>query len=211
MVHNIRRFKGSGVRVKPSKVQTIEMGGDSAQWDSVAPEYLNAKGGAINRDSDGYVGCHYTNNTARNNIVKSKVARDADYVYFYVECADKLTNPAKKNWMTLYIDADRDKNTGWEGYDIVVNRTAPRGGETIIEKHQRTLDGNTYTWTKLGKAKIDIKENSLVIAVPRNLFDEGGLNFEFKWSDNMQDANIMDFYKNGDCAPMGRFNYLFKE
>lgn len=211
MVHNIRRFKGSGVRTKPSAIKTIDICGDNAQWDDVAPEYRNAKGGAINRDSDGYVGYHYTNDTARNNIVKSKVARDGDYVYFYVECADKLTAPAASNWMTLYIDADRSKATGWEGYDIAINRNAPANGVTAIEKHQRTLDGNTFTWSTIGEAKIDIKDNSLVIAVQRDLFGEGGLNFEFKWSDNMQDANIMDFYKNGDCAPMGRFNYLFKE
>jgi hypothetical protein len=38
------------------------------------------------------------------------------------------------------------------------------------------------------------------------------LNFEFKWSDNMQeDGNIMDFYVNGDVAPAGRFNYIYKE
>ena len=38
------------------------------------------------------------------------------------------------------------------------------------------------------------------------------LDFEFKWSDNMQDeGNIMDFYVNGDAAPGGRFNYVYTE
>ena len=32
---------------------------------------------------------------------------------------------------------------------------------------------------------------------------------EFKWSDNMQDRDVMDFYVNGDCAPMGRLNYTY--
>jgi hypothetical protein len=37
--------------------------------------------------------------------------------------------------------------------------------------------------------------------------DADQLNFEFKWSDNMQeDDNIMDFYANGDVAPGRRFN-----
>ena len=40
----------------------------------------------------------------------------------------------------------------------------------------------------------------------------GKLDFEFKWSDNMQEAgNILDFYVNGDVAPGGRFNFLYKE
>ena len=39
----------------------------------------------------------------------------------------------------------------------------------------------------------------------------GKLNFEFKWNDNMQKPCVMDFYVNGSTAPMGRFNYLYKE
>ena len=32
----------------------------------------------------------------------------------------------------------------------------------------------------------------------------------FKWSDNMQtDGDIMDFYNNGDVAPLGRFKYQY--
>ena len=38
----------------------------------------------------------------------------------------------------------------------------------------------------------------------------GALDFEFKWSDNMQEeGNILDFYVNGDCAPGGRFNFVY--
>ena len=211
MVHNIRRFKGSSVRAKVSDKKTIDIRRGKEQWRDVSPEYLNAKGGAINRDCEGYVGCYYTNDTARNNIVKAKVARDDDYVYFYAECGDKLTKSEGDGWMTLYIDADRNKDTGWEGYDIAINRQNPRGGYTTIEKQIRTLDGdNTYTWEKIGKAAISVKNNTVMIAVPKDIFGEK-LNFEFKWSDNMQNADVMDFYKNGDCAPMGRFNYLFKE
>ena len=32
--------------------------------------------------------------------------------------------------------------------------------------------------------------------------------FEFKWSDNMQEDNPLDWYVNGDAAPGGRFNYV---
>ena len=60
--------------------------------------------------------------------------------------------------------------------------------------------------------KLHVKGNTLTLSVPRALMHtEGKLNFEFKWSDNMQAKNIMDFYENGDTAPLGRFNYLYKE
>jgi len=36
------------------------------------------------------------------------------------------------------------------------------------------------------------------------------LNFEFKWSDNMQQEDPMDWYLNGDVAPEGRLNYIYQ-
>ena len=36
------------------------------------------------------------------------------------------------------------------------------------------------------------------------------LDFEFKWSDNMQEDNPMDWYVNGDVAPESRFNFVYK-
>jgi len=37
------------------------------------------------------------------------------------------------------------------------------------------------------------------------------IDIEFKWNDNMQEnGNIMDFYVNGDTAPGGRFNFIYK-
>jgi hypothetical protein len=54
----------------------------------------------------------------------------------------------------------------------------------------------------------------MMLRIPRELLGVNGetLNFEFKWSDNMQDeGNLMDFYVNGDVAPGGRFNYVFSE
>lgn len=40
------------------------------------------------------------------------------------------------------------------------------------------------------------------------------LDFEFKWSDNSQvdeEGDIMNFWINGDAAPIGRFNYRYAE
>ena len=53
-----------------------------------------------------------------------------------------------------------------------------------------------------------------MLRIPRAVLgvEDQPLNFEFKWSDNMQEeGNIMDFYVNGDVAPGARFNYVFCE
>jgi len=78
----------------------------------------------------------------------------------------------------------------------------------IIEKSD-----NTWNWSKVGEAQYRVNEKTLVVKIPRsvlNATDDKLLDFEFKWSDNMQEeGNIMDFYVNGDVAPSGRFNYHY--
>jgi hypothetical protein len=57
-----------------------------------------------------------------------------------------------------------------------------------------------------------IENNKLMIAVPRTFpLLTNTLDFEFKWTDNMQAEDPMDWYINGDAAPGGRFNYVYKE
>lgn len=211
MVHNIRRFKGASGRAKTSEPKSINIGGSLRQWNDVSPVYLNNKGSAVNRDWDGYGTTHYQNDSARNNIVKAQVTRDDQNIYFMAQTADKLTSPEGEGWMTLYINSDRTQN-GWNGYDFVINRMCPKQGKASVEAYVPTAEKNSYTWKNIGSAKIRIKDNAVVIEIPRTVFgDISKLNFEFKWSDNMQSHDIMDFYANGDCAPLGRFNYLYKE
>ena len=113
--------------------------------------------------------------------------------------------------MTVFIDRDRSKATGWEGYDIAINRTAPVNGITAVEAYEPTADPKSFTWKKIGEAEIRVEGNKIMYKVPRGLISDKKLDFEFKCSDNMVNADAMDFYENGSSAPLGRFNYLFKE
>jgi hypothetical protein len=52
-----------------------------------------------------------------------------------------------------------------------------------------------------------------MIAIPRKALGlgDGPLEFEFKWADNIQnEGRIEEFTLNGDVAPPGRFNYLYR-
>ncbi len=50
-----------------------------------------------------------------------KVTFDATYIYFYAETHNVITSYTDDNWMMLFIDSDQNKDTGWEGYDYLVN------------------------------------------------------------------------------------------
>jgi len=207
LIDNVRRFKGMAAPDTVSGSKTIEMG-NIASWADVKPEFLSYKGNVMHRNHPGQgSSLVYTNTTGRNDIISAKVARDASYIYFNVQTADVLTGKTDPKWMRLFIDIDRNKSTGWEGYDFIVNRTSP-GDSATIEKSQ-----NTWNWQKAGSAAYVIDGKSLVLKIKHSVLginDGDVINFEFKWSDNMQeDGNIMDFYVNGDVAPGGRFNYVY--
>jgi hypothetical protein len=208
LIDNVRKFKGLDPPTKVSAAKTIKIG-KANEWDNVLPQFKHYAGNTMHRDHRGRYSEYYTNNTGRNDIVDARVARDKDNVFFYVETAEKLSPSTDRNWMMLFIDIDRDKSTGWNGYDYVINRINPKNNKAVIEKN---IAGR-WEWESVGSAPISIQNNRLEIAVSRSLLKLEGqpVNFEFKWNDNMQEnGNIMDFYVNGDSAPGGRFNFVYK-
>ena len=91
----------------------------------------------------------------------------------------------------------------------MINRIAPSAEEVVVE---RATSG--VTWQRAGKASYSVSENCMEVAIPMELLGlTSGVEFalEFKWADNMQNDNdVYEFYLNGDSAPQGRFNYVYK-
>jgi hypothetical protein len=209
LIDQVRKFKGMTAPEKISAAKTIKIG-KADGWAEVTPSYKHYKGNTMHRDHRGRYDQYYKNTTGRNDIVGAKVARDAEKVYFYVETAEALTPQTDRNWMMLFIDADRDKSTGWNGYDFIVNRVSPKGEKVMVEKNV----GNRWEWTSAAETKFAVNSNRLELEIPKSVLRLSGkaVNIEFKWNDNMQDnGNIMDFYVNGDTAPGGRFNFVYSE
>lgn len=200
MVDAIRKFKGTKEIPVASEPKSININSLS-DWQGVSPVYLNNEG-TYTRNCKGFSNATYTNDTARNNVIKSLAARDSENLYFYAECPVEITAPSGSAWMKLYIDKDRNHATGWEGYDFVVNSPTPGAVSA--------LDANGLM-TEIGKAEYALSGSTLSVKIPRALVDmTGELSFEFKWVDNAE-GDIMNFYVDGNSAPMGRFNYIYIE
>ena len=205
LVANIRRFKGTAKLPKASAPKTIDLKAGEEQWAKVAPVYMNPKGSTPPRSYPGFgATLKYQNLTGRNDIIEARVARDEENLYFYAKCSDKIVGTDTDNCMVLYLDLDRSKETGWEGYELRIC-----GKE--LQKSEKAFE-----WTKVGTVKKQIKGDFVQIAVPKKLLGLGdSFDIEFKWSDNaftnpdFKD-NVMDFYVNGVTAPIGRFNFRYK-
>ena len=209
MVANIRRFKG--VRTQPDykNIATMEIDGNFGDWSSIPSYYKDDIGDPAKRDAAG-IGRdnYYTNDTGRNDFKDIKVARDDKNVYFYVETEGDISPYTDKAWMNLFISTGYERN--WEGYDFVLNRTGVRDGMTTLERSQ-----GGWNWKTVNSSiPYKVTGNQMEIAIPLSdlHLNSENVNFEFKFSDNMQEeGDALDFYINGDCAPNSRFSYVYSE
>ena len=206
MVQNIRQYKGSRVLEAAFEQWAIDIKGDLGQWFIVGPEYRDYQGDTVDRDHFSYVGdFRYVNTSGRNDFVTCKVSSDPEYLYFYAECAENITAPEGTNWMNLFIDADCNGETGWYGYDFILNRSQS-GDKVSVE---RFVGNDTWELEGIGEAEYDLRGNVLQIKVARSLMSLGET-FDFKWADNsVADGNVMQFLDLGDTAPNDRFNYRY--
>lgn len=203
----VRRYKGVAEPVAAGPERTIDLNGGFDQWKQVESSYFDHVGDTYHRDSPGnFAAGPYVNRTGRNDIVESKVARDDRFVYFYVRTADPLTPHTDPLWMLLFIDADGDHSTGWEGYDLLVNESLHDGRRTGVRTYGRD------DWGKPAMIDYRYEGNELMVAVPRKFFGSGKLSFDFHWADGIQKlGDIDEFLLNGDQAPSRRANYHFEE
>ena len=208
-VINLRTYKGSRAIESAFGQRTIDINGSAGQWYEVGPEYRDYAGDVTHRTSPGHVGGlengMYVNFSGRNDIVTAKVSSDAQYLYFYAECAEDITSPEGARWMNLFINADCDDATGWHGYDFMINR-AQKDGYVSIEKFVGT---DTWAFQSVGSASYTLCGKILQIKADRTLLCIDGT-FDFKWADNsVPTGDIMEFLDRGDAAPNGRYNYRY--
>ena len=208
MAQNVRKYKGARPIPEVKGLSPKQIDGEFSDWQEATVEYRDTIGDTIGRDYPGYGGLHFKNDSGRNDIVTSKVAVDENHVYFYVETDKPLTAHTDNNWMLLLIDADQDPDTGWYGYDYLINK------EDVDSEISTLLSYNPDTpskpWVMKAKIKYSYLGNQLELAVPRKFFGStvDTLSFDFHWSDNPADLkDPISLCVNGDSAPNRRFNY----
>ena len=207
MVQNIRRYKD--VRDIPVShgLSRVSVDGSFADWDAVDIVFRDTRGDVIHRDHDGYGDLHYTDISGRNDIVASRVAVNRRNVCFEVETAAPLTSAAEPAWMILFIDADADASTGWNGCDYLVRRGDADEDCLTLYRYERT------EWESVCAVPYTVDGNRLELAIPRKAIEAKGkaVTFNFKWSDNPTDSDdFLSVVTTGDTAPNRRFFYRFR-
>ncbi len=209
MINGIRRYKGTRPVPAAGTPVTIAKFED---WDKVTPEFRDDRFDTSHRNHFGWgrIG-PLANTTGRNDIVTAKVSRDAENLYFLVSARKPLTPGIGENWMELFLALDglpKDA-LSWEGYHCRLHLDQNDKNAYVIE---RSLGG--WKWRQLGKCSLKQDAYNLMLTVPRTYLgpnyagDEFSL--RFKWSDNRQTKNAIDWLQHGDAAPNARFQYRYR-
>ncbi|NDP22956.1 MAG: T9SS type A sorting domain-containing protein, partial [Paludibacter sp.] len=204
LISNIRKYKGMAAPQVYSTLATKTIDGNFNEWSTVTPVYQDPMGDVMHRNFAGYdPTVTYTNTTGRNDILESRATYDDNNLYFYVKTVANITVYTDPNWMLLFIDTDRNKATGWEGYDYVVNLGVTSSTQSTLKKW------NGSSWTNPVTIPYNLTGNQMELSIPRTAI---GLStqFYFHWADNPQQLNdITSFFTDGESAPDRRFNYDF--
>ena len=206
MAGYIRQYKGIGAVTQASGQVSIDLASNAA-WENVGPVYGDNVGDVAWRHEGGYFSnLTYVNHTGRNDLVSAKVSQDTDFLYFTVTAARDIIVDDGANWMNLYIDLDNNPATGWEGYDLALNRA--RDG------HYVSVESLAEGWSgkHVGQALYTVNGNRMTIRLAKSTVGISGQvsTLCFKWADNSTlTGNVMEFMDLGDTAPNDRFSYLY--
>jgi hypothetical protein len=205
LIDNVRKYKGVRKSIPAGEEVSIDLSASFKQWEDVEAVYYDHLGDVAHRNGEG-VGAAgpYVDQSGRNDILESRVARDADNYYFYAKTDRNLTPHSGPDWMLVYINSDQDPTTGWAGYDLLLN--ASKASETMTSL-QVWKKGK---WSKPADIDYRYEGRELMIEVPRELLESRS--FDFHWTDNVPvSGEISDFFLKGDNAPERRSNYRFQE
>lgn len=67
-------------------------------------------------------------------------------------------------------------------------------------------------WAAVARVPFLVRGNEMMLSISRNILKLNARNvqFDFKWTDNVNvKTDALNFYRNGDTAPNGRFRYRY--
>ena len=189
-------------------LNTIDITDTSLEgWNKVKTNFKDFEGDALSRNFISADQTHYlTNDTNRNDIVKTSITHDANNLYVKVETKDALTDrdPSDMTFMNVMINTKKNPNDNFMGFDYVINRSQ-NGDKCSIERLKKGFETS-----KVDETRINISNNVMQLEIPLKSLglSKEECNISLKVSDHVEEQeNELAYYVDGDSAPIGRLGY----
>ena len=184
----------------------------SYDWKN-ARTYLDFEGDAIGRDFDRADHKEkYINDTNRNDIVETKMAHDDKNLYLQIKTADNIIiDEEKDNNLNVWLGIKGLSAPSFDNHQFVLNRSGLKNGEGTSSLEKVSKDGE-FDFESAGECPFVMDKNVLSMSIPLESLGikEGDFTVDFKIADGISDSSdIMNFYLDGDSAPIGRLNYRY--
>ena len=211
-VRNTRSFKGDGsdyAYYGANATQDL----NAETWENVRT-YLDFSGDAMARDAyNTNNSAKYVNNTNRNDIVKIEICNDSKYLYIRVITKDDIViDSSVENNLNVLISVSGSDGAKWNGYSYVLNRKLTSLTQTSTTLQRIAADGQ-YVFSDVADCEMVINGNTFSAKIAltdlaiANAYD---FTIDFKVADGISDpSDIMNYYIDGDSAPIGRLNYRY--
>jgi len=178
-----------------------------------AREYLDFTGDAIAREFDRADHKEkYINTTNRNDIYSTKLCHDDKNLYIQINTLNNIIiDSESNNNLNLLLSIQNSKEANWNGYHYILNRNIKSGvGTTQLEKV--VADGE-FNFKSVCECETYLDGKTMSIAIPLESLGvnvNDGFTIDFKVADGISDpSNIINYYIDGDSAPIGRLNYRY--
>ncbi|MBO4422672.1 MAG: hypothetical protein J5879_04495 [Clostridia bacterium] len=156
--------------------------------DGEAAYYPSTDDGAFERDNDGY-GTHYSNHTGRNAITGVTVTKNGGGISFKVEAKDELIG-GEGDFMAVFVQTEK--------------------GRFVLEDGALYSLDDKFVREKIRSVRSEISDRSVTYELPVSyLTDKDTVYFKAADSKNKY-VRVEDFYDNGDTAPLGRLDFIFR-
>ena len=209
LISFVRRFKGMEKPMCDDGTHSIAVNEDFSQWDGVKQAYREYAGDVFPRSFRAYdaIG-RYENHTGRNEFSVLKVCSDENNLYFYAQFEKNIRFAPTGKPICLFLNTQTPDVPRWGGYNAQILIDCD-GKASLCA----CAENDRYEWKEIASVPCFMEKDRLHLGVSKKALGvtekEKTFSFEFKWSDNMQENDVMDFYQNGDAAPRGRLNYLY--
>ena len=220
LIDNIRRYKGVAPTLIQDTRKVIDINGSFDQWNDILVEYSDPTGDCVNRRSLGFGKQHMTDDSGNNDLRYAKVTHDTKYLYFYVDVPEKVDDEDNyitaytpdTSWMQLFLNIDMDAQTGFYGFDYIANYTVTDGSTSKLAR--ATANGKEYSFEECADIQYRVENNKMMLRIALEdlgVTDYTKISFAFKWVDSDTKITTMEqMYSEGDCAPLGRLSFTFK-
>ncbi|MBO4423579.1 MAG: hypothetical protein J5879_09075 [Clostridia bacterium] len=220
LTDNIRKYKGVAPALVQDTRKVIDISGSFDQWDDILVTYSDPVGDCVDRSNLSFGSKRLEDTSGNNDIRDAKITHDTKYMYFYVdvpETVDENANvisayKADTSWMQLFINTDMSDETGFYGFDYIINNTVKDENTSTVAKC--TKDGKEFSFEDSAEISYRVEGNKMMIRVALEdlgISDHTHIAFAFKWVDSdMKITTMEQMYSEGDCAPLGRLCYTFR-